>query len=167
MRFARTTMMITAAAALTLPAVAALVDRKPPYFASIQAKEARMRTGPGRTYPVSWKYVRSGLPVRVVENFKERGAGAQWRKVEDPDGTQGWMQANLVSDTRTAMIRRGIADLRDTPRFAGKVNWRAAPGVVGRISKCGAGWCYIDIMGRGGFVEVNRLWGVDPTEMFE
>ena len=53
-------MMAAAAIALAVPAVAALVEKKPPYFASIQAKEARMRTGPGSTYPISWKYVRPG-----------------------------------------------------------------------------------------------------------
>ncbi|MBN8807759.1 MAG: hypothetical protein J0I47_05935 [Sphingomonas sp.] len=165
-RIARVVTMM-AAAGLAVPAIAALVDKKPPYFASLQAKEVRMRTGPGRTYPVSWSYVRPGLPVRVIELFKEKGSGAQWRKVEDPDGTQGWMQANLVSESRAAMVKGEIAELRDTPRFAGKVNWRAAPGVVGRISKCGNGWCYLDVMGRGGFVEVSRLWGVDPTETID
>ena len=158
---------IAAIAAFACPALAALVEKKPPYFASIQAKEARMRTGPGRTYPISWKYVRPGLPVKVVENFKEKGAGAQWRKVEDPSGTQGWLQANLVSESRTAIVMGDIAELRDTPRFAGKVNWRAAPGVVGRISKCAAGWCYLDVSGRGGFVDVSHLWGVDPAETIE
>ena len=162
-----TAMTVIAAIGLAVPTAAAVADKKPPYFASIQAKEARMRTGPGRNYPISWKYVRPGLPVRVVENFKEKGAGATWRKIEDPGGTQGWMQSNLVSDTRTAMVMGDIAELRDSPRYAGKVNWRAAPGVVGRISKCGNGWCYLDVMGRGGFIEVSHLWGVDSAETIE
>src|ERR1700754_14551 len=100
MRYAKALMMI-AAGALAVPAVAALVEKKPPYFASIQVKEARMRTGPGRNYPISWRYVRPGLPVKVVENFKEKGGGALWRKVEDPGGTQGWMHSTLIPDTRT------------------------------------------------------------------
>lgn len=156
-----------AAAMLAVPAVGALVEKKPPYFASIQAKEARMRTGPGRNYPISWKYVRPGLPVKVVDNFKEKGGGAMWRKVEDPGGTQGWMQATLISDGRTAMVMGDIAELRSEPRFAAKVNWRAEPGVVGKVNKCGKGWCYLDVMGRGGFVEVSHLWGVDAAETIE
>lgn len=166
MRMARALTMI-AAMALTVPAVAALVEKKVPYFASIQASEARMRSGPGRNYPISWRYVRPGLPVKVVENFKEKGAGALWRKVEDPGGTQGWMQANLISETRTAMVMGDVAELRDGPRYAGKVNWRAAPGVVGRVSQCGNGWCYLDVKGRGGFVEISHIWGVDPVETLE
>jgi SH3-like domain-containing protein len=164
MAWAMTTIAVVG---LAVPAMAALVEKKVPYFGSIQASEARMRTGPGRNYPISWRYIRPGLPVRVVENFKEKGAGALWRKVEDPGGTQGWMQANLISDTRTAIVMGEIAELRDGPRYAGKVNWRAAPGVVGRVSQCGGGWCYLDVKGRGGFVEVSHIWGVDPVETIE
>jgi SH3-like domain-containing protein len=156
-----------AAVVIAVPAIAALVEKKPPYFASINAKAAFMRTGPSRIYPVSWKYQRQGLPVKVIENYKEKGGGAYWRKIEDPGGTQGWMQANLLSDQRTAMVMGDIAELRDSPRFAGKVNWRAEPGVIGRVSKCGDGWCYFDVTGRGGFVEVSHLWGVDSAETIE
>lgn len=159
--------MVMAAVVLAVPAVAALVEKKPPYFGSLQAGEVRMRTGPGRNYPISWKYVRPGLPVKVIENFKEKGVGAAWRKVEDPGGTQGWIQANLVSETRTAMVMGDIAELRETPRYAGNVNWHAAPGVVGRISQCTRGWCYLDVKGRGGFVEISHIWGVDTTETLE
>lgn len=132
--------------------------RKPPYYASIAASKARMRTGPGRNYPASWLYVRADLPIKVVDIYRD------WRKVEDPDGTQGWMQVGLLSDTRTAIIQGGIAVLRDGASPGAAVAWRAAPGVVGRISRCARGWCYIDVKGRGGFVEQAKLWGVDPGE---
>lgn len=163
----RITWVATAIAgvALSAPALAALVEKKPPYYASISAAKARMRTGPGRNYPASWLYRRADLPVKVVETFKEKGGGATWRKVEDPDGTQGWIQANLISDTRTAIVMGDTATLRDTPRPAGKVQWRAQRGVVGRISRCARGWCFLDVRGRGGFVEVSHLWGVAAEEV--
>ncbi len=133
-------------------------QRKPPYFASIAASKARMRTGPGRNYPASWLYQRADLPVKVVEVYND------WRKVEDPDGTQGWMLVALLSATRTAMVVGSVVEMRDTPRFGGRVNWRAAPGVVGRVSKCQRGWCWFDVRGRAGYVEQNRIWGTDPGE---
>ncbi|WP_447412556.1 SH3 domain-containing protein, partial [Clostridium perfringens] len=73
--------------------------KAPPFFGSIAAGRARMRTGPGRTYPANWLYQRADLPVRVVAVFKE------WRKVEDPDGAQGWILAALISERRTAIVR--------------------------------------------------------------
>ena len=144
---------------LSSPAPAADEKRKVPYLASIQASRARMRTGPARTYPASWLYQRAGLPVRVIAIHKE------WRKVEDPDGTQGWMQGNLLSDTRTAIVRSSqpIA-MRERASAAGKLMWRAAPGVVGRVSQCGNGWCRFDVMGQAAYVETSGLWGVEPGE---
>jgi SH3-like domain-containing protein len=133
-------------------------QRKPPYFASIAAGKARMRTGPGRQYPASWLYQREDLPIKVIDVYGE------WRKIEDPDGTQGWMQVNLLSETRTAMVIGRIVEMRSAPRFNALVNWRAAPGVVGRISRCAHGWCWFDVRGRGGYVEQSHIWGVDPNE---
>lgn len=145
---------------LTVPAIGALVQRKVPYYASIQASKARMRVGPARTYPASWLYQRADLPVKVIDVY-EKGA---WLKIEDPGGTQGWMTGALISETRTGLVMGTVAELRDAPRFGGKIVWRAAPGVVGRISKCARGWCYLDVRGRGGFIEANHIWGVDSGE---
>lgn len=136
----------------------ARAQRKPPYFASISTNQARMRTGPGKNYPASWFYRREDLPIKVIDVYGE------WRKIEDPDGTQGWMQVNLLSDTRTAMVIGTILEMRAAPRFNARINWRAAPGVVGRISKCAQGWCWFDVRGRGGYVEQSHIWGVEPNE---
>ncbi len=158
------------AAALTVFIASALVPdpvaaadatkRTLPYYASISASRARMRTGPARTYPASWLYQRQDLPIKVVAIFKE------WRKVADPDGTEGWMQANLLSGTRTAIVHgAGPVELRETPVASGKLLWRAAPGVVGRLSQCGNGWCRFDVKGQAGFVQVAGLWGVEAGEV--
>lgn len=139
-------------------AFAAEPKQKPPYYASIAPARARMRSGPGRTYPATWLYVRRDLPVRVIDTFKE------WRKVEDPSGTQGWFLGNLISSTRTAIVQNGQPIEMRERRGGGKLLWRAAPGVVGRLSQCGGGWCRFDVHGQAGWVESDRLWGVEPTE---
>lgn len=164
MRFGPTIVLAAAAASVAVaaiaPALAASVEKKTPYFASVSASKARMRTGPGKTYPASWLYQRADLPVKVIDRY-DRGA---WVKIEDPSGTQGWMMGTLISDTRTGLVTGTIAELRDTPRYGGRVVWRAEPGVVGRVSKCARGWCYFDVRGQGGYVEANHLWGVTPDE---
>ena len=158
MRFVTTT-IILAAAGLVAADVAAQTRRQVPYWASIGAGRARMRTGPARTYPASWLYQRADLPVRVIQVYKE------WRKVQDPDGTEGWMQGNLLRETRTAIVRGAepIA-MRAQPSPGATLAWRAAPGVVGRISQCAKGWCRFDVKGQVGFVEVGGLWGVSAAE---
>lgn len=150
--------IMAAVACVALPAEAAPDLRKPPYFASLAPARARMRTGPGRTFPSSWVYVRRDLPVRVIDVFKE------WRRVEDPAGTQGWMLGTLISHTRTAIVQDGAPlELRDRPGGPA-ILWRAQPGVVGRISRCANGWCRFDVKGQAGFVQTDRLWGVSPME---
>ena len=144
--------------AVIAPAAAA-DTAKPPYWASISAAEAKLRTGPARSYPATWLYRRPGLPIRVIAKFKE------WRRIEDPDGTQGWMQANLLSATRTAVVRgQEPAPLLDRPATGAALRYRAAPGVVGKVSRCGDGWCQLDVKGREGFVATAALWGVEPGE---
>lgn len=138
---------------------AAETKRALPYYASITAGRARMRTGPDKSYPASWLYQRADLPVRVVAVFK------QWRKVEDPDGTQGWMLAALLSERRTAIVRGAQpVEMYERPAVNARLLWRAAPGVVGRIDHCGDGWCRLDVHGQSGFVTVGSLWGVESGE---
>ena len=150
---------IMAMVVVDMSAEAADPRKKPPYYASINAGRARMRTGPARTYPASWLYQRAGLPIRIVAVYKE------WRKLEDPDGTVGWMQANLLSEARTAMVSaKEPVEMRDRPTVQGKLLWRAAPGVVGRVTQCADGWCRFDVKGQAGFVEIAGLCGVDPAE---
>ena len=151
---------LVATALVPDPVAAADATKKSvPYYASISASRARMRTGPARTYPASWLYQRQDLPIKVVAIFKE------WRKVADPDGTEGWMQANLLSGTRTAIVHgAGPVEMREKPVSSAKLLWRAAPGVVGRLSQCGNGWCRMDVKGQAGFVQVGGLWGVEAGE---
>lgn len=145
--------------ALMVQPLEAAPDKKAPFWGSIAAGRARMRTGPARTYPASWLYQRADLPIRVLKVFKE------WRQVEDPDGTQGWMQGNLISERRTAIVRGSApAEMLERPAAGARLLWRAAPGVVGRVSQCGDGWCRLDVKGQSGFVQTSHLWGVEPGE---
>jgi SH3-like domain-containing protein len=129
-------------------------NKKTPYWASISKSEARMRTGPSEDFPVKWVYKRQYLPVKVLAVHET------WRKVEDPDGDQGWMYVGLLSPSRTALvIGSGVAALRDTPGPTARIAWRVEPGVVGRIDDCQKGWCRLDVLGRAGYIETDRLWG--------
>ena len=140
---------------------AAAQDKKPPYWASVVPSEANIRTGPGRNFPAIWQFRRAGLPVKVVATFPA------WRKVEDPDGAQWWMQANMLSEARTGMVRGEIAPMRARPESGAAVVWRAAPGVVGKLRACRQGWCDFDVKGRRGWIETRSLWGVASDETVE
>lgn len=147
---------------LTVGPAQAQGDRPTPYWASISAGKAMMRTGPGQNYPATWLYVRADLPIRVVETYPN------WRKVSDPDGTTGWMLQRLLSDTRTALVTGPEPrPMRRDPDEGSPVRYLAQPGVVGRLSKCGGGWCLLDVRGRQGYIRTDQFWGLDPGGTLE
>lgn len=136
-------------------------QRDAPYWASVAPGQAMMRSGPGRNFPGVWLYQRRGLPLRVVATYPA------WRKVRDPEGAEGWMQANLLSETRTAMVQGDVRPMYEAASEASRIVWRAEPGVIGRITRCEDGWCLLDIGGRRGFVRSTALWGVEAGEEVE
>ena len=157
---ARRAALLAIGCALSAAAALAQPPRQTPYMASINSGKAMMRTGPGQNYPGIWLYTRSDLPIRVVRVYRE------WRQIEDPAGTKGWMLVSLLADRRTGIvIGEGYAEMRESPDAASSVRFRAEPNVVGRVSRCGSGWCYFDVRGRGGYIATDRLWGVDRDEV--
>jgi SH3-like domain-containing protein len=153
--FAGMTMML-------LTTNASAQDKQPPYWASIASGEAMMRTGPGRNYPGIWLYKRRDLPIRVVQIYPN------WRKIEDPDGTQGWMLVTLLSDRRTAIVKPGgPRDNHVRAEANAPVRYRAEAGVVGRIEQCDGSWCQFQVGKRKGWIAQADIWGVGSKEIFD
>lgn len=129
-------------------------NRETPYWASIRATELNMRIGPSADYRIDWIYKRKGLPVKVVR------VREGWRLIQDPEGTQGWVVARLLSPDRSAIvIGEGLMPIREAADPASRLKWNAEPGVVGMLGKCEAGWCQFNVNGRAGWVPSERLWG--------
>jgi len=148
-------------AAALAPAAQAQEQRKTPYWASISAGEAMMRTGPGRNYPAVWLYRRADLPIRVVETYPN------WRKIQDPGGATGWMLVNLLSDTRTGLVTgTEPRPMHEKPDPSARIRYHAEPGVVGRLSNCANNWCQFNVKGKRGYIRTEHIWGTDPGESF-
>ena len=153
---------LAAALIVAVSAPAGAQDKQPPYWASIASGEAMTRTGPGKNYPGVWLYKRRDLPVRVVKKYEH------WRLIEDPDGARGWMLVTLLSDQRTAVVKKGDPrPVRIEANEGARVRYLAQAGVVGRINKCSDGWCHIEIGKRDGYVRTAELWGVGPNEVVD
>lgn len=155
-------MMLLVLATVGFSAVEAKDDRPTPYWASISSGKAMMRTGPAKTYPATWLYVRADLPIRVIETYPS------WRKIQDPDGQTGWMLVNLLSDTRTALVIGDEArPMYESPDAAARILYKVEPGVVGRLSDCEGDWCRLDVGGRQGYIKRAYIWGTDPGEVLD
>lgn len=147
---------------VVVPAATAAQDKQPPYWASIASGEAMMRVGPGKNFPGVWLYKRRDLPVRVLQ------IQPNWRLIEDPDGTRGWMLVTLLSDRRTAILKGAQPrPVRAEANLGSRIRYMVQPGVVGRIDACAEGWCHISFGAKDGHVRVSDLWGVGPEEVID
>ncbi len=68
-----------------------------PRFVSLKPARVNLRVGPGRDYAVSWLFMKSGLPVEIIQEYDN------WRRIRDADGTEGWVYQSLLSGKRTAI----------------------------------------------------------------
>lgn len=145
---------LIALAVMGVAAPAAAQEAKVPYWASIRSEEVNMRVGPAEEYQIAWVYRRPQLPLKVLR-VKDG-----WRLVQDPDGAKGWMNQRFLTRQRTGYVTgKDLAEMRQSGEASAKLLWRLAPGNVGLLGDCDAGWCQFELGKRKGFVAQDRLWG--------
>jgi SH3-like domain-containing protein len=129
-----------------------------PRFVTLSKSEAYGRAGPSLDHPVMWVYERVGLPMEVIAEMTD------WRKVRDPDGEEVWMHKILLSGRRAfwALEQTTLYSRHDTSSAEIAL---IEPGAVLTPDRCRTGWCRIEAQGLRGWVELDRLWGVDGTEV--
>jgi SH3-like domain-containing protein len=139
---------------------AALAEDLPlPRFASLKADEVNLRAGPGQTYPVEWVFTRKGLPVEIVAEYD------QWRKIQDIDGTVGWVHRVMLSGQRTVMVSGlDVVTAHDDASESSPPVFRAEPGVQGQLLSCEDDWCRFNVNGTRGWLPMASLWGVYPSD---
>ena len=133
-----------------------------PRFVSLKAGRVNVRVGPGEDYKIAWVFVRTGLPIEVIQEYDT------WRRVRDSDGSVGWVFNSLLSGKRTAVVTpwvKGEAQpLHAQATASAAVNAYLEPGVMATIDRCRNGWCRISGKGFDGWIEQDRLWGTYPDE---
>nr|WP_316651337.1 SH3 domain-containing protein [uncultured Gellertiella sp.] len=140
-----------------------------PRFVSLKSKKVNLRVGPGSSYAVSWMYLKSGLPVEIIQEYDT------WRRIRDADGTEGWVNQALLSGQRTAITApwmRGkgskvYVNMRREPESNGTIIAKLEPGVVVRLAGCNGDWCEATSDGSEGWVSQNEIWGAYPAEVFK
>ena len=130
-----------------------------PHFVSQRGSEAFLREGPGYAYKIVWVYRHKGYPLRVTASFDI------WRRVEDLDGTVGWMSAQMLTDARTVLVTgKGRVQIRKDADAGSKVVGLADSGAILGLKTCGAEMCRVSSQGIDGWLPRTRLWGVDQGE---
>jgi len=134
-----------------------------PRFAALRSDEVNMRSGPGTRFPIEWTYQRRELPVEIVREFE------LWRRIRDPEGTEGWVHQSTLMGRRSFIVRGApgseVMLRRRAEDQAGPVA-RLRPGVVGRLRACEptSPWCEAQIGDHRGFIKRADIWGVGAAE---
>jgi len=132
---------------------------KVPRFVSLQSDRVNLRTGPGRRYPIQWVLTRRDMPVEIIAQFEN------WRRIREWDGTIGWVQQQMVSGKRHAVVEKGgNRPVHRQPDPDSAVIARAEPGVIARLAECRGAWCRIETAQVSGWMRRADLWGVYPDE---
>lgn len=132
-----------------------------PRYVSLKSDEVNVRVGPGKRYPTKYVYKRAHLPVKIIEEF------AHWRKIQDFEGTNGWVHKGMVDGKRTALMLEKSQNLYSDPDTGSSVVMKASKLVIGNIKKCEPDWCELEISGRRGWVQKADIWGVTREEVFK
>ncbi len=152
------------AAAPPKPAVGTVTGLPLPRFAALGSNQVNLRIGPDLRYRIEWTYQRRDLPVQIVEEHQI------WRKIRDPEGTEGWVQRPLLNARRTFLVQ-GEAErtLRRRPEPDASPVAHLKPGVIGLVRRCEAGnaWCEVRVGDHSGWLRRSEIWGVAADEAIE
>jgi SH3-like domain-containing protein len=145
------------------PTIGSVTSLPLPRFAALRSDEVNMRSGPGTRFPIEWTYQRRELPVEIVREFE------LWRRIRDPEGTEGWVHQSTLMGRRSFVVRGAPGTevmLRRRAEDQAQPVARLRPGVVGRLRACEANspWCEAQIGEFRGYIRRADIWGVGPTE---
>ena len=87
-----------------------------------------------------------------------------WRKVEDHEGTTGWVHSQLVSLKRYALINKSLTKLHRKASEESAVLAVANKGYLLELQICEPQWCRVASEDLRAFVRRDAIWGVLDTE---
>ena len=131
-----------------------------PRFAALGSNQVNLRIGPDLRYRIDWTYQRRDLPVQIVDEHQH------WRRIRDPEGTEGWVQRPLLASRRTFLVQGEERALRRRAEENADPVALLKPGVVGQIRSCATGstWCAVRVGEYRGFIRRDEVWGVGAQE---
>lgn len=145
-----------------------------PRFVTTRSEPINVRVGPGEKYDIVWTYVKSGVPVEIVQEFDT------WRKIRDMDGEEGWIHQNLLVGNRAGYVTpiqaNGEITLHSARSAESSMRARLGPGLKVSIKQCDGTWCEVTANGQdpnqrstsySGYMQQDELWGVYPDEVFD
>ncbi len=134
-----------------------------PYFASIKRSPINLHIGPGRNYKIVSKYIMRNVPVLIDAKYDH------WRRITDPEGTQGWLHKNQLS------VKRYVITIKNNVKLLSGTNEKAklvviiSKNVTMKLNEIRGNWCYISCQSGNkkfkGWVKKTDVFGVFKEEI--
>ncbi len=134
-----------------------------PYFASIKRSPINLHIGPGRNYKIVSKYIMRNVPVLIDAKYDH------WRRITDPEGTQGWLHKNQLS------VKRYVITIKNNVKLLSGTNEKAklvviiSKNVTMKLNEIRGNWCYISCQSGNkkfkGWVKKADVFGVFKEEI--
>jgi len=121
-------------------------------WCSLKSNEANLRTGPGKRYPIKWVYQRAHMPFKIVSRYE------YWLKIEDFQGTEGWVHPSIVRFDNTFIVTKE-AFLKRGRNSSSLTLAKLQKGVIGEIKSCYEEVCKVEIDNWEGYVDKSSIWG--------
>lgn len=139
----------------TEPRLSQFSGKLVPRFDSLRYSTVNGRAGPSLDYPIEWTYERAGLPVLILKESPD------WRWVRDPEGTEVWVHARMLSGKPAAMVRQEtILKTSATPEADPVAILQA--GAIVTVAELSQGWARVEAGGYSGWVATADIWGAAP-----
>ena len=133
-----------------------------PRFVSLKSNDVNLRVGPSINYPIKLKYIKTNLPVEIIDEFDV------WRKIIDHENNVGWIHKSLLKGDRFILIsitNRNYKNIFNRPN--GKKIGTIQNNNIVSLESCIYKWCYISTNEIKGWVSKNNTWGVYKDELYK
>ena len=120
------------------------------------AHGSKLRIGPGKRFPISWRLVRKGLPVKLIESFED------WRKIKLHDGTIGWINVSQLTKKRT-IIFISKANIYSKPKKNSSTIADVEILSILELKNCKNKWCKVHSVESNitGYILKEKIWGIN------
>lgn len=125
------------------------------YFASLRSSKTNVRFGQGMNYDIKYLLGLKSMPIRVTAEYDN------WVEIEDFEGEDGWVNKNLITKRKTAMIKtqKDFVNMHKSNFAKSKILFRLENNVALDMIKCLDNWCNVRVSSRRGWVKESELWG--------
>ncbi len=120
--------------------------------------EVNVRSGPGKSFKIIYRYKVKGLPLIVLGKYDN------WYKVKDLKNNIGWVSDHLLSKTRTVItLNENNFIFKDKKIAKSYPLFKADKNVTLKLIKCSKDVCKVNIKKKNGWIRKSDIWGWDET----